>query len=38
LIRYIREKRPGANMILKVYREGKFEEVKVVLGERPRKK
>jgi putative serine protease PepD len=38
LIRYIREKKPGDAILLKVYRKGNFEEVKVTLGERPRKR
>ncbi len=38
LIRYIREKKPVDSILLKVFRKGKFEEVKVTLGERPRKK
>jgi S1-C subfamily serine protease len=37
LIRYIREKRPGDTILLKVFRKGNFEEVKVILGERPRR-
>jgi putative serine protease PepD len=38
LIRYIREKKPGDAILLKVFRKGNFEEVKVTLGERPRGK
>lgn len=38
LIRYIREKRPGEPIILKVYRKGEFMDIKVTLGERPRRK
>ena len=38
LIRYIREKKPGDTIVLQVYRKGDFVDVKVVLGERPRKK
>ncbi len=38
LIRYIREKKPGDTILLNVFRKGKFEEVKVILGERPRRK
>jgi len=38
LIRYVREKKPGSTMVLKVYRKDKFEDVKVTLGERPRRK
>lgn len=38
LIRYIREKKPGDTIVLKVYRKDRFEEVKVTLGERPRRK
>jgi putative serine protease PepD len=36
LIRYIREKKPGDIILLKVFRKGNFEELKVTLGERPR--
>ena len=38
LIRYIREKKPGDTILLKVFRKGKFEEVKVTLGEKPRRR
>jgi len=38
LIRYIREKKPNDVVTLKVLRKGKFEEVKVTLGERPRRR
>ncbi len=38
LIHYIREKKPGDAILLKVYRKGNFEEIKVSLGERPRKR
>ena len=38
LIRYIREMKPGNTIVLKVYRKDRFEEVKVTLGERPRRK
>jgi S1-C subfamily serine protease len=38
LIRYVREKKPGSTIVLKVYRKDKFEDVKVTLGERPRRK
>jgi S1-C subfamily serine protease len=38
LIRYIREKKPNDVITLKVLRKGKFEDVKVTLGERPRRK
>jgi S1-C subfamily serine protease len=38
LIRYIREKKPGDTIVLHVYRKGDFLDVKVTLGERPRKK
>jgi S1-C subfamily serine protease len=37
LIRYIREKKPGNAILLNVFRKGNFEEVKVILGERPRR-
>jgi S1-C subfamily serine protease len=35
LIRYVREKKPGETILLKVLRKERFEEVKVTLGERP---
>ena len=38
LIRYIREKKPGDTIVLNVYRKGDFIDVKVTLGERPRRK
>jgi S1-C subfamily serine protease len=38
LIHYIRGKKPGDTILLKVYRNGSFVEVKVTLGERPRRK
>ena len=38
LIHYIREKKPGDTILLKVYRKGDFVDVKLTLGERPRKK
>jgi putative serine protease PepD len=38
LIHYIREKKPGNTLLLKVYRKGNLVDVKVTLGERPRKK
>ncbi len=38
LIRYIREKKPNDTLILRVLRKGKFEDIKVTLGERPRKR
>lgn len=38
LIRYIREKKPGDTVTLKVYRNKKFQDLKVVLGERPRRR
>jgi S1-C subfamily serine protease len=38
LIRYIREKRPGDAIFLKVLRKGSFSDVKVTLGERPRRR
>jgi len=37
LIHYIREKKPGDTTLLKVYRNGNFIDVKVTLGERPRR-
>jgi len=38
LIRYVREKKPGETILLKILRKEKFEEVKVTLAERPRKR
>jgi putative serine protease PepD len=38
LIRYIREKKPGDTILLNVFRKGKFENLKVTLGDRPRKR
>jgi S1-C subfamily serine protease len=38
LIHYIREKKPGDTIVLKVYRKTDYIDVKVTLGERPRKK
>lgn len=38
LIRYVREKKIGNTVTFKVYRKDKFENVKVILGERPRRK
>jgi len=38
LIHYIREKKPGDTVLLKVFRNGDFVDVKLTLGERPRKK
>jgi putative serine protease PepD len=38
LIRYIREKKPGDTILLKVFRKDALMEVKVTLGERPRRK
>jgi S1-C subfamily serine protease len=38
LIRYIREKKPGDSIVLHVLRKGKAEDIRVVLGERPRRK
>jgi putative serine protease PepD len=37
-IRYIREKKPGDTILLNVFRKGDFVDVKLTLGERPRKK
>ena len=37
LIRYIREKKSGDTILLKVFRNDTFMEVKVTLGERPRR-
>jgi S1-C subfamily serine protease len=38
LIRYIREKKPGDTILLKVFRKDAYVDVKVTLGERPRRK
>lgn len=38
LIHYIREKKPGDTPLLKVYRNGNYIDVKVTLGERPRRR
>ena len=38
LIHYIREKKPGDTILLKVYRNGSFLDVRLTLGERPRRK
>jgi S1-C subfamily serine protease len=38
LIHYIREKKPGDTVLLKVFRKDSFIDMKVTLGERPRKK
>jgi len=38
LIHYIREKKPGDIVLLKVFRKDSFIDVKVTLGERPRKR
>jgi len=38
LIRYIREKKPGETILLKILKKEKYEEVKVTLAERPRKR
>ncbi len=38
LIHYIREKKPGDTILLKVYRKGDLIDVRVTLGERPRKR
>jgi putative serine protease PepD len=38
LIRYVREKKPGEAVILKILRKGNFEDVKLTLGERPRER
>ncbi len=38
LIRYFREKKPGDTILLKIFRKDNFIEVKVTLGERPRRK
>jgi putative serine protease PepD len=38
LIRYIREKKPGDTVLLKVFRKDSFMDMKVTLGERPRKR
>lgn len=38
LIRYIREKKPGDTITLRIFRSGNFEEIRLTLGERPRKR
>jgi S1-C subfamily serine protease len=38
LIHYIREKKPEDTIVLQVYRKGDFMDLKVTLGERPRKR
>jgi S1-C subfamily serine protease len=38
LIRYVREKKPGDTILLQVFRKNKMEEVKLILGERPRRR
>ena len=38
LIHYIREKKPGDTVLLKVFRKDSFTNMKVTLGERPRKR
>jgi S1-C subfamily serine protease len=38
LIRYIREKKPGDTILLKVFRKDSLIDIKVTLGERPRRK
>jgi len=38
LIHYIREKKPGDAVLLKVFRKDSFIDMKVTLGERPRKR
>jgi putative serine protease PepD len=38
LIRYIREKKPGDTLTVRVYRKDRLEDVKVTLGERPRRR
>ncbi|MCX8116612.1 MAG: trypsin-like peptidase domain-containing protein [Desulfobacterota bacterium] len=38
LIRFIREKKPNETVTLRVLRKGRFEDVKVTLGERPRRR
>jgi S1-C subfamily serine protease len=38
LIRYIREKKPGDTILLKVFRKDSLIEIKITLGERPRKR
>jgi S1-C subfamily serine protease len=38
LIRYIREKKPGDTVLLKVFRKDSLIDLKVTLGERPKRK
>jgi len=37
-IHFIREKKPGDTILLKVFRKENFIDVKVTLGERPRRR
>ena len=38
LIRYIRERKPGDTILLKVFRKDSLIDLKVTLGERPKRK
>jgi S1-C subfamily serine protease len=38
LIQYIREKKPGDIVLLRVFRKESFIDAKVILGERPRRR
>lgn len=38
LMRYLDGKKPGETVVLRIFRDGKFEEVELTLGERPRLK
>jgi len=38
LIQFIREKKPGDTILLKIFRKDNFMDLKVTLGERPRRK
>jgi len=38
LIHYIREKKPGDTVLLRVFRKESFIDAKVILGERPRRR
>jgi S1-C subfamily serine protease len=36
LIKYVRERKPGDSVTLRILREGQFKEVRITLQERPR--
>jgi serine protease Do len=37
LIKYVRERKPGDSVTLRILREGQFKEVRITLQERPRR-